>query len=115
MNHSDNKDYNQHKQQHELLSSRIRSGRRTYFFDLKSSRTEEIYLTITESKRCYDDKEDMSFFEKHKIFINNYDIVAFHEELGKIIQDMQARDLLGEAPKDYRHHTCEENTNDIDF
>ncbi|MBO4581425.1 MAG: DUF3276 family protein [Bacteroidales bacterium] len=98
MDNSENKDNSKYDQQREIMSSRIRSGRRTYFFDLKSSRTNEIYLTITESKRCYDDKEDISFFEKHKIFVNNYDIVAFHEELGKIIKDMQEQNLLGEKP-----------------
>ena len=98
MDNTENKDNNNYNQQKEILSSRMRSGRRTYFFDLKSSRTNEIYLTITESKCCYDDKEDISFFEKHKIFVNNYDIVAFHEELGKIIKDMQEQNLLGEKP-----------------
>lgn len=98
MDNSENKDNSKYDQQREIMSSRMRSGRRTYFFDLKSSRTNEIYLTITESKRCYDDKEDISFFEKHKIFVNNYDIVAFHEELGKIIKDMQEQNLLGEKP-----------------
>lgn len=59
----------------EIYSQRVRAGKRTYFFDVKSTRSNDYYLTITESKRRY--KEDGFFYEKHKIFLYKEDFAKF--------------------------------------
>lgn len=63
----------------EIYSQRVRAGKRTYFFDVKSTRSNDYYLTITESKRRY--KEDGYFYEKHKIFLYKEDFSKFIEAL----------------------------------
>lgn len=63
----------------EIYSQRVRAGKRTYFFDVKSTRSNDYYLTITESKRRY--KDDGYFYEKHKIFLYKEDFDKFMEAL----------------------------------
>ncbi len=63
----------------EIYSQRVRAGKRTYFFDVKSTRSNDYYLTITESKRRY--KDDGYFYEKHKIFLYKEDFDKFLEAL----------------------------------
>lgn len=63
----------------EIYSQRVRAGKRTYFFDVKATRSNDYYLTITESKRRY--KEDGYYYEKHKIFLYKEDFNKFIEAL----------------------------------
>ena len=53
----------------DLFSKAIRAGKRTYFFDVKTTKGDEKYLTITESKRRFDNEQNRFFYEKHKIFL----------------------------------------------
>lgn len=59
----------------EIYSERVRAGKRTYFFDVKATRSNDYYLTITESKRRF--KDDGYFYEKHKIFLYKEDFNKF--------------------------------------
>ena len=52
----------------DLFSKAVRAGKRTYFFDVKSTRGNDYYLTITESKKRFNDDGKFSY-EKHKIFL----------------------------------------------
>ena len=63
----------------EIFSRRVRAGKRTYFFDVKATRSNDYYLTITESKRKY--KEDGFTYEKHKIFLYKEDFDKFSDAL----------------------------------
>lgn len=63
----------------EIYSQRVRAGKRTYFFDVKSTRSNDYYLTITESKRKY--KDDGFVYEKHKIFLYKEDFNKFLDAL----------------------------------
>ena len=63
----------------EIYSKRVRAGKRTYFFDVKSTRSEDYYLTITESKKRF--KDDGFFYEKHKIFLYKEDFNKFVDAL----------------------------------
>ena len=67
----------------EIYSQRVRAGKRTYFFDIKSTRSNDYYLTITESKRRY--KDEGYFYEKHKIFLYKEDFDKFLEALKETI------------------------------
>jgi hypothetical protein len=67
----------------EIYSQSFRSGKRTYFFDVKSTRQDELYLTITESKKRY--SPDGGFqYEKHKIFLYREDFESFAEMLDEL-------------------------------
>ena len=64
----------------EIFAKRVKAGKRTYFFDLKATRSDDYYLTITESKKKFAD--DGTFvFEKHKIFLYKEDFEKFIEAL----------------------------------
>ena len=87
-------DYREEKD--EIFSKRVRAGKRTYFFDIKSTRGNDYYLTITESKRK--SKDDGFFFEKHKIFL-------YKEDFDKFISALQ----------DSVTHVKEELMPEVDF
>ncbi len=59
----------------EIYSAKVKAGKRTYFFDVKSTRSNDYYLTITESKKRF--KEDGFTYEKHKIFLYKEDFNKF--------------------------------------
>jgi hypothetical protein len=66
----------------EIFAKRVKAGKRTYFFDIKSTRSEDFYLTITESKKRF--APDGTFvFEKHKIFLYKEDFEKFIEAMNE--------------------------------
>jgi Protein of unknown function (DUF3276) len=64
----------------EIFTRVVRAGKRTYFFDVKTTRKDDYYLTITESKKRLG-KEGKVFYEKHKIFLYKEDFDKFSEGL----------------------------------
>ncbi len=68
----------------EIFSRAVRAGKRTYFFDVKSTRRNDYYLTITESKKRYH-RDGRFYFEKHKIFLYKEDFDKFSEGLSEAI------------------------------
>ena len=77
----------------EIYSQRVRAGKRTYFFDVKATRSNDYYLTITESKRRY--KEEGYYYEKHKIFLYKEDFDKFVDALKGTIDHVKT-ELLPE-------------------
>lgn len=69
----------------EVFSKAIRAGKRTYFFDVKATRKNDYYLTVTESKKRLT-KEGKQFYEKHKIFLYREDFDKFLEGLNEAFQ-----------------------------
>lgn len=81
----------------EIYSRPVRAGKRTYFFDVKSTRNGDYYLTITESKKKFNEDGTQNF-EKHKIFLYKEDFKKFTEGLADVVsfvkssQDCEERD-----------------------
>lgn len=69
----------------EIYSKVIRAGKRTYFFDVKSTRNDEYYLTITESKKKYSENGKFHY-EKHKVFLYQEDFDKFMDSLEDVVQ-----------------------------
>jgi hypothetical protein len=69
----------------EVFSKAVRAGKRTYFFDVKATRAEDYYLTITESKRRFNNDSQKFFFEKHKLFLYKEDFEKFTDGLEESI------------------------------
>ncbi len=70
----------EHLEQEEIFSQVLRAGRRTYFFDVRATKAEDYYLTVTESKKFTHD--DGSFhYKKHKIYLYKEDFAEFNEML----------------------------------
>ncbi len=72
------------KERDEIFSKPVRAGKRTYFFDVKATKRNDFYVTITESKKLFDDGGNF-FFEKHKIFLYKEDFEKFVEGLNNVI------------------------------
>ncbi len=77
----------------EIFTKRVRAGKRTYFFDVKSTKSEkDFYITITESKRVGEDE-----YEKHKIFLYKEDFEKFRDALTETVEHVQTQ-LLESVP-----------------
>ena len=72
----------------DLFSKSVRAGKRTYFFDVKSTKGNDYYLTITESKKRFGDDGKFSY-EKHKIFLYKEDFDKFIEGLDESIKHIK--------------------------
>ncbi|MDF2448857.1 MAG: DNA-binding protein [Bacteroidota bacterium] len=68
----------------DLFSKAVKAGKRTYFFDVKSTRGNDYYLTITESKKRFGTDGKFTY-EKHKIFLYKEDFEKFMEGLNESI------------------------------
>lgn len=82
---------NDEKERDGVFSKSVRAGKRTYFFDIKETRNGDYYLTITESKKVFDQSGNSSF-EKHKIFLYKEDLDKFVEGLNESVN--QAKTLI---------------------
>ncbi len=69
----------------EIYSEKVKAGKRTYFFDVKSTRSNDYYLTITESKKRYNKDDEGFTYEKHKIFLYKEDFNKFLEALNNTV------------------------------
>jgi hypothetical protein len=69
----------------EIFTKVVRAGKRTYFFDVKATRKDDYYLTITESKKRLG-KEGKVFYEKHKIFLYKEDFEKFSDGLRDAVE-----------------------------
>ena len=67
----------------EIFSKVLRAGRRTYFFDVRATKADDYYITITESKK-FTEADGSFHFKKHKIYLYKEDFSAFAE----ILQEM---------------------------
>lgn len=88
---------NKENDRKEIFSERVRAGKRTYFFDVKATRSNDYYLTITESKRRY--KDDGYTYEKHKIFLYKEDFNKFMKALNTTV-DYVKEELLPDVDFD---------------
>tara|TARA_B100000902_G_scaffold101646_1_gene103965 strand:+ start:755 stop:1114 length:360 start_codon:yes stop_codon:yes gene_type:complete len=73
------------KEIEEIFSKSVRSGRRTYFFDVRSTRAEDYFLTITESKRDFNE-DGSPFYKKHKIYLYKEDFSSFKDALSEVTE-----------------------------
>ena len=83
-----------------VYSKKVRAGkRRTYFFDVRTTRANDYYLTITESKKLFEDDT----YERHKIFIYKEDFVKFVNALQETVDHIK-HDLLPDFDFDALNH-----------
>ena len=69
----------------EIYSKVVRAGKRTYFFDVKATRSNELYVTLTESKKTIDEN-GIEQFQKHKLFLYKEDFEKFKEGLDDVLE-----------------------------
>lgn len=93
-----------------IYSKRVRAGKRTYFFDVKATRTNDYYLTITESRR--QPQGDGFVYEKHKLFLYKEDFDKFVEALQETVVHMKT-ELMPEV--DFTQFVQRERDEQDDF
>lgn len=101
---------NENENKHGVHSQVLRAGRRTYFFDVRSTKADDYYLTITESKK-FTNEDGTFYFKKHKIFLYKEDF----EDFQSILEDMtsfiiQERGEVVISDKHDENFTKEETT-----
>ena len=74
----------------DVYSKPVKAGKRTYFFDVKATKGNDLYLTITESKRKVDGDGSFSY-DKHKIFLYKEDFEKFRDGLDEVISYISKR------------------------
>ncbi len=82
------------REREEVFSKAVKAGKRTYFFDVKETKQGERYITITESKRKFDNEDGTFSYEKHKIFLYKEDYEKFKGALEGVIRFVET----GEVP-----------------
>jgi hypothetical protein len=97
----------------EIFSKVLRAGRRTYFFDVRATKADDYYITITESKKFTE--EDGSFhFKKHKIYLYKEDFAAFTEileEMTAYVLNHKGEEVISERhQKDFKREYAQETT-----
>jgi hypothetical protein len=99
----------------DIFSKVVRAGRRTYFFDVRSTKAGDYYLTISESKKFTND-DGTFYFKKHKIYLYKEDFENFSnvlDEMTKFIVDEKGVEVISEIhDKDFKSKS--EETNDIE-
>ena len=78
-----------------ILSKVVKAGRRTYFFDVRTTRGDDCFLTITESRKMVDDSGTVSY-DRHKIFLYKEDFEKFAEGLQEAIDYIRTNCLRDE-------------------
>ena len=101
----------ENQEKNEIYSKAVRAGKRTYFFDVKSTRGEEYYLTITESKRRFQNDDGKFSYEKHKLFLYKEDFEKFTEGLKDAISFIKnEQDVVEKVARNY-----DDEMNDLFF
>ena len=101
----------ENQEKNEILSRAVRAGKRTYFFDVKTTKSDEKYLTITESKRKFNADNGNFYYEKHKLFLYKEDFDKFKNALAAILNFIET----GEVPDDALFETENKSSINLDF
>lgn len=101
----------------EIFSKVLRAGRRTYFFDVRATRANDYYLTITESKKFTHD--DGSFhYKKHKIYLYKEDFELFKDILNEMttyVFDERGEEVISERhQRDFKREYYAEGLNEVE-
>ncbi len=99
------------REREEVYSKKVRAGKRTYFFDVKATRSNDYYVTITESKKRLED----GVFIKHKIFLYKEDFEKFAEGLKDTIDYIKANQEVVEKRYEYSETSETAKAADEDF
>ncbi len=99
----------------EIFSKVLRAGRRTYFFDVRSTRANDYYLTITESKKFTND-DGSFYYKKHKIYLYKEDFDGFREileEMTDYIINEKGEEVISERhQKDFKKEYEDDDNDD---
>ncbi len=96
------------REREEVFSKKVRAGKRTYFFDVKATRSNDYYVTITESKKRLED----GVFIKHKIFLYKEDFEKFAEGLTETVEYIKSHQEVVEKRYEFNPDAATAKTDD---
>lgn len=99
------------KEREEVFSRKVRAGKRTYFFDVKATRSNDYYVTITESKKRLED----GVFVKHKIFLYKEDFEKFAEGLNETVEYIKSHQEVVEKRYEFSENGITTDSKKDDF
>ncbi len=102
---------NKNNGREEIFSEKVKAGKRTYFFDVKSTRSNDFYLTITESKKRFNKDDEGFTYEKHKIFLYKEDFNKFLEALNNTVNHVKNELMPGVDFDAFDNHRDKEEVN----
>ena len=114
---TDKNDVFEDSEHREIFSKAVRAGKRTYFFDVKATKRNDYFLTITESKKRFQ-KDGRFFFEKHKIFLYKEDFEKFADWFTEVIDYIKNVKSSEQGVNEEMKHQESEGTEDytsVDF
>ncbi len=91
----------------EIFSEKVKAGKRTYFFDVKATRANDFYVTITESKKRFNQDNEGFTYEKHKIFLYKEDFNKFMDALNNTVNHVK-NELMPDVDFSFFDHQHEE-------
>jgi hypothetical protein len=103
----------QERTEDDVYSKPVRAGKRTYFFDVKATKGNDYYLTITESKRRVE-RDGKFVYDKHKIFLYKEDFEKFTEGLKEVIDFVKEKCPVTEA-RPYEDKPFDKDYSDVNF
>jgi len=101
----------------EIFSKSLRAGRRTYFFDVRSTRAGDYYMTITESKRDFNE-DGTPYYKKHKIYLYKEDFINFKDNLEEVtnyIFEQKGEDIITSEEKKSEKTSQQPSSSSSDF
>ena len=114
---TDRSDASEDSEHREIYSKAVRAGKRTYFFDVKATKRNDYFLTITESKKRFQ-KDGRFFFEKHKIFLYKEDFDKFADGFTEVIdyiKDMKSAENVTEITKEHDESVPADDYTNVEF
>ena len=101
----------------DIYSKILRAGRRTYFFDVRSTKAGDYYLTISESKK-FTNEDGSFYFKKHKIYLYKEDFQGFSDLLNEMTQyilDEKGLEVISEIhQKDFKKEEHSDPKNEVE-
>ncbi len=113
----DNENKSSKRRADDVFSKSLRAGNRTYFFDVKSTKSDDLYLTITESKRRFNNDNGKFFYEKHKLFLYPEDFASFKENLESTLEKISelngGKEIISRSELEAQRDAEEGTTNEL--
>lgn len=98
----------------DIFSRAVRAGKRTYFFDVKATKADQYYLTITESKRRFNAEQGKFFYEKHKVFLYQEDFDKFKRGLEQTVKFIETGEVPPEEEVDKKEEQIKTPTENVE-
>ena len=108
-------EFDQNDNRKEIFTRAVKAGKRTYFFDVRATKADDYYITITESKK-FTELDGSFHFKKHKIYLYKEDFAAFAEileELTSYVLNHKGEEVISERhQKDFKKEYSPEKLED---